>query len=214
MKPFISSLLPLLLLAPLHADEATETKLRQSLRSTTTQLQEAQSQTGTAQAAAFAAEARAKAAEEKIAELEKAARKAADEKASSEKTIASLNNRLAERESRLAEYIAAIDKWKAGYDSLTTAARAAEDERKRLTAETTAVKRTLEDRERKNLALFNLSNEILTRYENFSLGRSLAAKEPFIGNARVRAENLVQDYKDRILESRLNAPAPKPQPKP
>jgi hypothetical protein len=43
-----------------------------------------------------------------------------------------------------------------------------------------------------------LSNEILTRYEKFSLGEALAAREPFIGLTRVKLENLTQDYSDKI----------------
>jgi hypothetical protein len=68
------------------------------------------------------------------------------------------------------------------------------------------LRNTVADRERKNIALFNVSNEILDRYQNYALGKSLAAKEPFIGNARVEIENHVQGYQDRILDQRLAAP--------
>ncbi len=61
----------------------------------------------------------------------------------------------------------------------------------------------LADRETKNLALFLIGNEILNRYEEFSLGEALRAKEPFVGKTRTRLENLVQDYQDQLLNSRV-----------
>ncbi len=48
------------------------------------------------------------------------------------------------------------------------------------------------------------------RYEGYSLGKALAAREPFIGTTRVKVENLVQGYKDKILDNRIAAPADKP----
>ena len=41
--------------------------------------------------------------------------------------------------------------------------------------------------------------EILTRYQQFGLGQALAAREPFTGNAKVKLQNIVQDYGDKIL---------------
>ncbi|MEY3896640.1 MAG: hypothetical protein RLZZ214_2160, partial [Verrucomicrobiota bacterium] len=55
---------------------------------------------------------------------------------------------------------------------------------------------------------FNTSNEILVRYENYALGKALGAREPFIGTTRVKIENLVQGYKDRILDNRISAQKP------
>jgi hypothetical protein len=56
--------------------------------------------------------------------------------------------------------------------------------------------------ETKNVQLFTLGNEILSRYENFSLGNAISAKEPFVGVTRVKLENLVQDYSDKLLDER------------
>lgn len=198
----------------LHAQEDESARLRDALKNLTLQLRTAQGETATAQAASIAAEQKAKGLETKITDLEKRneslAKQSNEDRTSSEKTIASLNNRLAEREKRLAEYIAALDKWKAGYEAAAGAARTKDAESAKLAQEAIVLKRTIADRERKNIALFNLSNEILTRYQDYSLGKSLAAKEPFVGKARVQAENLVQGYQDKILDNRLSAPASKP----
>ncbi|WP_052572725.1 hypothetical protein [Haloferula sp. BvORR071] len=202
------------LLLPLTStaqEDGEAARLREALKGVTLQLRTAQGETANAQAASIAAEQKAKALETKLADLEK--RQAAltkqsnDDKAAADKTVASLNNRLAEREKRLADYIAALDKWKAAYQAATVAGKKSEEQRTQANDEVVVLKRTVADRERKNIALFNVSNEILERYENYALGKSLAAKEPFVGNARVQIENQVQGYKDKILDQRLNAPS-------
>lgn len=199
---------------PALGQEAGEARLREALKSTMLQLRTAQGETANAQAATIAAEQKAKLLEEKAAELEKRgaalAKQLNDDKAAAEKSIAGLNNKLAEREKRLGEYVVALDKWKAGYQTAAAAAQAKEAARAKLAEEVVVLKRTLADRERKNIALFRVSNEILERYRDFALGKSLAAKEPFIGNARVRIENLVQGYQDKIINNRLAAPATQP----
>ena len=65
------------------------------------------------------------------------------------------------------------------------------------------MQRIIDDREAKNLALYNLGNEILTRYEKYGLGEALAAKEPFTGVTRVKLQELVQDYRDKISDQRV-----------
>ena len=201
------------LLLPLSsmAQEPDDTaRLREALKNLTLQLRTAQGETANAQAASIAAEQKAKSLEAKVADLEKRnaalVKESNDYKADTDNKTATLSNRLAEREKRLAEYIAALDKWKAAYQSAVAAANKNEAERGKLAGEVVSLKNTVADRERKNIALFNTATEILDRYENYALGKSLAAKEPFIGNARVAIENQVQGYRDRILDQRLAAP--------
>lgn len=96
-----------------------------------------------------------------------------------------------------------LAKWKAAYEQIQTAAQKAEAERSKLASESIILKRKVEDRERKNFDLYKTANEILTRYEKFGLGDALAAKEPFTGISRVKLENQVQDYQDRIADQRV-----------
>jgi len=107
------------------------------------------------------------------------------------------------QEKELADTKEALAKWKAGFDQLTTDAKKSESERVRLAGENVLLQRKVEDRERKNLELWRLGNEILTRYEKFGLGDALAAREPFTGISRVKLENLVQDYKDKVDDQRV-----------
>jgi chromosome segregation ATPase len=203
-------------LQPLHAAEPADPsiKLREQLRGVMLQLRAAQTETANAQAAAATAEAKSKELEAKITELEKntatLTKRSNTEKTAAEASIAALNTKLAEREQRIVEFTEALEKWKAGYQKAAEVARTKEDERAKLAAELTSAKLTIADRERKNIALFNVSNEILDRYQNYSLGKALSAREPFIGTTRVKVENLVQGYQDKILDNRIAAPAAKP----
>lgn len=211
--------LPLLVLLatalPLAAaPEADPTaKMREQLRSAMLQLRKLQTDAANAQAAQAVAEAKSAELEQKIAELEKRndaiAKRANDDWNAAEQTIAKLNNQIADREKSLQQFKEALEKWKAGYQKAAEVARTKEDERARLNTENIELKRLVADREAKNIALFNTSNEILDRFENYALGKALGAREPFIGTTRVKVENLVQGYKDRILDNRISA-APKP----
>ena len=60
----------------------------------------------------------------------------------------------------------------------------------------------MDDLETKNTNLFQIGSEILTRYEKFGLGEALAAKEPFVGTTRVKLENQVQGYEDKLLNQK------------
>jgi len=198
----------------LHAvEEADPTlKIREQLRAVTLQLRTAQTETANAQAAQAAADAKAVQLTEKITTLEKRiealAKESNTEKVRTDESIATLNNKLAEREKRVVQFTEALEKWKTGYQKAAEVARTKEDERAKLASENAIQKRTIADRETKNIALFNTSNEILDRFESYSLGKALSAREPFIGNSRVKVENLVQGYKDSILNNRIEAKKP------
>lgn len=209
MKRF---LLPLLIAPALSyaQDPAAENaKLREALRATAVQLRTAQADLANAQAITSAAEAKSQDLEKRLTEANtKAAaeaKRAEEDRSASEKTISTLNNKVAEREKRVAEYSEAIAKWKTSLQQAVAAAQTYEAEKNRLAAEAAALRLQVADRERKNIALFNTALEILERYENHGLGKAILAREPFTRNTRVKIENLVQDYKDRILDQRISA---------
>ena len=127
------------------------------------------------------------------------------EKIAAEESIATLNNKLADRDKRIIQLNEALAKWKDGYNKAAAVARTKEEERAQIASEAIVLKRTVADRETKNIALFNTSTEILERFENYALGKAIGAREPFISTTRVKVENLVQGYKDRIVENRIAA---------
>lgn len=59
-----------------------------------------------------------------------------------------------------------------------------------------------------NLQLFEISKEVLDRYEHVGLFAKAAASEPFAQITRTRIENLVDEYRARAVENRVKKTAP------
>lgn len=207
----ISAILFFAFATQLHAADAPDpsAKLREQLKATMLQLRSAQTDNANMQAAKLAAEAKVGDLETKVTDLSKRietlTKQANADKAANEESIAKLNKKLIDRDKLLADYKEALEKWKDGYQKAAAVARNKEDERAKLASEITDLKHTVADRETKNIALFNTANEILDRFQNYSLGKAIAAKEPFIGTSRVKVENLVQGYKNKIIDNRISA---------
>lgn len=199
-------LAPLLHAAP-EADPSV--KLREQLKSTLLQLRKVQTDIANTQAAQAAAEAKNKELEALITKLTKQnedlVKQSNAAKAKSEQDIAKLDEKLADKDRRIVQYDEALNKWKDVYQKAAALARTKEDERTALASEAVTLKHTIADRERKNIALFNTANEILDRFQNYALGKALAAREPFISTTRVKVENLVQGYQDKIVQNRISA---------
>jgi chromosome segregation ATPase len=168
---------------------ATENRMREVLRNTILQLRSCETETATLQAAKSQAEDENKRLNDQVASLTAKSNK-------TEKT-------LAEQAAELEEFKAAIKNWQTAYQQITDSAQKTEAERAKLTGQVIALQRQAEDQERRNAALFKIGNEILTRYEHFGLGDALGAKEPFVGITRVKLENLVQDYKDKLADQKI-----------
>lgn len=200
---------PLVITAHAQDPAAENAKLREALRTTAIQLRTAQADLANAQAITTAAEAKNKTLETQLSQandkLVAQTKKADQDKTVSDQTIATLNNKVADREKRVKEFTEAIEKWKGAYQQAANTAQAKTAESQNLTGQLASLKLVVADRERKNIALFNTAREILDRYEAHALGRSILAKEPFTRNSRVHIENLVQGYGDRILDHRISA---------
>jgi chromosome segregation ATPase len=107
------------------------------------------------------------------------------------------------QEKALAQTRESLDKWKTAYEQIASGAKKIEAERAKFASQKFILQRKVEDRERKNLELFRIGNEILKRYEKFGLGEAITAKEPFTGITRVKLENLVQGYEDALADNRV-----------
>lgn len=212
MKRLFLLTLPFALAASaLGAEPAADpdAKIREALRATAVQLRTAQTDLANAQATTAAAEAKNKALEKQLADangkLTTQIKTASEDRTIAEQNIATLGNKLADRDKRIKEYEEAIVKWKAAWQQATALAQTTDAEKTKLATEAAGLKQTLADRERKNIALFNTANEILDRYKNHALGKAILAKEPFTQTSRVKIENLVQGYGDRIIDNRISA---------
>jgi len=221
------TLIVLVLLNPLsssmgRADDApqatTESRLRDALRSTMQQLQDAQGQAATLQASQAQSDkdnadlkAKIDALTAQMASLNK---QSADDKAASDKAVADLKSQNADLTAQIGKLNEALAAWEKDDKEYVQLAKDKEEARAQMAVQVILLKRVVDDRETKNLALFNLGNEILTRYEKFSLGDALGAKEPFTGLSRVKLQELVQDYKDKISDQRVTPGQAPPTPLP
>lgn len=174
--------------ASAHAQSEMENKMREQLRNTMLQLRSVQNDKA-------ALEAKATENEEKVKTLTTQVDSLTKQATEFEKTATN-------QADEIAKYKEAIEKWKIAYEECNTVATAKEAERAKLADKSIVLDRRVADLERKNSELFRLGNEILRRYERFSLGDALAAKEPFTGLAKVKLENLVQGYDDKLSEQK------------
>lgn len=180
--------------AALAADQ--DARVQQAMRAMTTRLKTAETERDSLQAAKIQSDQEKKALTEKLDALSKQA-------AADSKELAASKASLAELEAESAHMKETLQKLEATQAHAIETAKKTEAERAKLAGQVIELQRKVADREMKNLALFKLANEILHRYERFGLGDALAAKEPFTGLARVKLENYVQDYQDKIADQRV-----------
>lgn len=187
---------------PARAADAPATeddRLRSALREATLQLRTAQADLTNLQTTQAALAAEKKLLSDKYELLKK---QAVADKAAADKALAELQMETAAQKAQLVRLNEALEKSKVEGASAAQAHLAAETQNVHLTAEYYALKRRISDIEGKNLALFLIGNEILTRYEDFSLGNAISAKEPFVGKTRAKLENMMQTYQDKLLDER------------
>jgi Tfp pilus assembly protein PilX len=196
----------LLFSAAAHAEEEVnpvEQRLREGMRTITLQLREAQNQTAAAQAAQAESERKIKELEAKLETLGKQA--VADRNASAN-MISELKTKLEAENTTNVSYQAAIGKWKKSYSEVTALAAKKEAERVKLEAKSIKLERTVEDQKMKNIAMYKMGMEVLDRYEGFGLGDAVLAREPFVGTTRVKFQNLIQEYADKLADQRISPP--------
>jgi len=194
------------------APSSTETRLREALRGTAEQLNDAQSQVVTLQASQAQSDkdnadlkAKVDALTAQVAALTK---QSADDKAASDKAIADLNAQVADQSGQIVRLNQALGEWRNAYNQVAQLATAKEEARAKFALQAALLQRTVDDREVKNIALYKTGCEILTRYEKFGLGDAIGAKEPFVGITRVKLEGLVQDYRDKLLNQTVTPGQP------
>ena len=197
MKTKLALLLPVLvggLLAPnARADDA---HLKETLRTLTLRLRSAETERNNLLSEKAQFDQEKKTLTAKADALTKQA-------AADKKQLDELTAKTDAQEKELGQVKESLDKWKTAYDQIAVTAKKAEAERFKLASESVILQRKVEDRERKNLELFRIGNEILKRYEKFGLGEAITAKEPFTGLTRVKLENLVQGYEDALADHRI-----------
>jgi chromosome segregation ATPase len=173
-----------------------EARLRETLRSTMLQLRDAQTDLANLQAAQAAQGDQTKALNDQLTLLKK---HAADDRATAEKAAEELKAKVAGQAQEIAQLQATLAQWRTAAEKTNAVARSIDGERVKLAVQNASLQRQVDDLELKNVTLFRLGNDILDRYEKFSLGEQFLAREPFIGRTRTALENQIQGYEDKML---------------
>ncbi|MGE3772682.1 MAG: hypothetical protein AB7I32_07130 [Gammaproteobacteria bacterium] len=135
----------------------------------------------------------AKAAESALAE------RTADLESATRET-SGVKGRLTRTTGRLERVTGQLREVVAKYQDKAATLRQTEAERAELDAQLAATRRQLEDAEEKNLALYEINKDMLTRFAQEGPWDGLLRKEPFSGLKGVEIENLVQDYEYEMGE--------------
>jgi DNA repair exonuclease SbcCD ATPase subunit len=201
---------PLPLRAADKIDPATQ-KMREALRNTMIQLRDANAKLATAQAAQMEAEEKNK---ELQGQLEELTKKSTSEKKTADATIEDLGTKLAASEQQVNHLTESLGKWKLGYAKMAEYAKATEGKRAELASKIITLDRRIADQQLRNAEMFRLGNEVLDRYAQFGLGTAISAREPFVGITKVKFQNLVQDYQNKLTDQTIRHDAPSPEKKP
>jgi chromosome segregation ATPase len=211
MKPIKSLIIAALLaVVPAHAAEEADPamavlkRMREQLRTVMIQQQKTEAERATLQAANVDLEAQLKSLDAKFKTLAKESNAQKDVDA---KTIGDLKAKIMAQEGEQARLQASLASWKKGHQEITDAAKKIEAQRAELAARVILQDRTIADQRRKNDELFKIGSEVLSKYEGFGLGAAIAAREPFTRNMRVKLETLIQDYGDKLVDSKINPEA-------
>ena len=177
------------------ADAATESRLRDALRTTTAQLRTLEDEKTRWQAT----EAELK---RQIQELQGAT--AAAQGRSSDRTVATLQKRLSEQvdaNKKLKDSLARCQTQPAARGpgtAPTVAASDKEDDRARLATEVTNLREQLKSSESRNLEMYQVGKDLIAWLEQIGVGG-----EPMFGWKRVQLENIAQDYEDKLYEKKV-----------
>jgi chromosome segregation ATPase len=184
--------------ATLAADQAAsaEAQLRERLRATMLQVRTLETEKATLQASQTQATEEKKTLTVRVEALTK--------QANEYKAVAQQVDGLKAEVARQEKEIAKLKEDLAAQQRALAAAREQHaDFAKRAGEVAQGLERLVADRQAKNLALYQIALEILERYEKFSLGDAVKAREPFTGITRVKLQNQVQDYQDKLAGQRV-----------
>jgi DNA repair exonuclease SbcCD ATPase subunit len=94
------------------------------------------------------------------------------------------------------------------YKETASTLKSVETDRARLTQELTASGAALDTCVVKNVGLYDLNNEVLTRWENEGFWSRMARSDGFTRLKRTELENLVDGYRARAAELKVKSAAP------
>lgn len=186
--------------------QSMEERLRAQLRTTTAQLQQAQNELAVLKSASATKTASPDAAvpQSNLDALRKDLARAQAQLAHERKAFGGQSARQ-QNQGAQEKVNAQLAQQRAAYEGAFKLARAAEEERLRLTGENEARHAALTQCEAKNAQLYAVSQEILRAYETIDMGTLIAARQPFAAQSRVKLEQAAQQFGDELYEGRFDA---------
>ncbi|WP_353192523.1 hypothetical protein [Pandoraea pnomenusa] len=182
-----------------------EERLRTQLRATTEQLQQAQNELAALKAGGAKAGTPSKASPEALKKaLDDAQQQLATERQARERLAQDARASQSEVRSVADKANAQITQYRNAYDELLKLARAADAQRKHLADETAAQRVALTMCKEKNDRLYAVGQEILSAYESMDVATVVAARQPFATQARVKYEQIAQQYGDKLYEGKFD----------
>jgi chromosome segregation ATPase len=176
-----------------RADAETD-RLRDALRNATAQSRSLEDQRAALQAKLTSAEQE----REKLKKQNEAYRAQVKEAEQAyRQAVRDFNDRLTERDESL-------EKWKSAYGEAASVARAKDAERAKFEGEATALKANFKACVAKNGQLVKVGNDIVRQYEEMNPMEKLWHHEPVLGLKRVEHQNAAQDFRDKIVDQKVN----------
>ncbi|VVE85285.1 hypothetical protein [Pandoraea sputorum] len=188
-----------------------EERLRTQLRTTTDQLQQAKNELAalkaggaTAGVSGNAGKASKESPEALRKQLDDAQQQLAAERQSRERLAQDARASQSEVKTIADKANTQISQYRNAYEELLKLARQADAQRKQLAEETAAQRAALKLAQEKNDRLYAVGQEILTAYETMDVATIVAARQPFAAQARVKYEQIAQQYGDKLYEGKFD----------
>jgi hypothetical protein len=180
--------------------QSIEDKLRAQLRDTTLQLRQLQDSQAQVQADKTSAEQQR---DKALAELKQTQADLDAAKGKSSAEVAAERSLAAEKSSH-AKDEQQLSKYKSSYEDLLAVSRSRDAERTRMETAQKASDAQLQTCEAKNVQLYQVGQEVLDAYEHIGVDTFLKSREPFAQSARVKYDQIAQDYGDKLYAGKYD----------
>ncbi len=147
--------------------------------------------------------AQLEAAQASVASLKEKSQKASGKAQGLEKSLQAQQSDNASLTQQLAEAQQALATLRQEHVNTLATLKASEGDNRQFKAANAWQQRQIADCEHKNLLLYQANTELLEKYKNKNVWDALAQKEPFTGIEKVRIDNVLQEYRDKLAADRV-----------